>query len=75
MERKTIDYGAHKAQGPEAFEIEFDGKTVKGQWAVEGRILSVRVEDQRCDVPVAGGADAAESAMRIGLEILRARKS
>jgi hypothetical protein len=72
---ETIDYGAHKAQGPKAFEIEFDGKTVKGEWAVEGRILSVRVEDQRCDVPVAGGADAAESAMRIGFEILRARES
>jgi hypothetical protein len=40
---ETVDYGAHQPRGPERLVTEFEGKAIEGEWAVEGRILSVRV--------------------------------
>ncbi len=72
---EAIDYGAHETRGPEPIVAELDGVAIEGEWAVEGRILSVSVGGSHCDVPLAGGDNPEESARAIAIEIARARGS
>lgn len=68
----TIDYGAHEPRGPEKLAVEFEGAQHEGEWAVSGRILSVRIAKHGCDVPVRGGDDPAAVAHQIAREMLLA---
>lgn len=69
---ETIDYGAHGPRGPEPIVVELEGNKIVGEWAIAGRILSVRIGGRRCDVPIKGGDDPLASAHAIAVEILRA---
>jgi len=51
---------------------EFNGARYEGQWAVSGRILSVRIAGRGCDLPIGGGNDPAAVAQQIAAEMLRA---
>jgi type I restriction enzyme S subunit len=68
----TIDYGAHQPRGPEKLVAEFEGSRHEGEWAISGRILSVRIAGHRCDVPIRGGDEPASVAEQIACEMIRA---
>ena len=74
---ETIDYGAHKPQGPVAFTVEYEGARHDGEWAVAGRNLSVRIASWRSEFPIQAGDDpaalAAENAVGI-LSVLGSRR-
>jgi hypothetical protein len=69
-----IDYGAHQPRGPEGLSVGFEGARHEGEWAVSGRILSVRIAGHGCDVPMRGGDEPAAVAQEIAIEMLRAYK-
>lgn len=70
----TTDYGAHQPRGPEGLLVNFEDARHEGEWAVSGRILSVRIAGHGCDVPMRGGDEPASVAQTIALEMLRAYK-
>ena len=72
---ENIDHGAHERRGPERVVAELGSETIEGEWAVEGRTLSVRVGEATLRYTVAGGDDAAAIARAIVVEIVRAERS
>jgi hypothetical protein len=74
---ETIDYGARKPLGPVAFTVEFEGARHEGEWAVDGRNLSVRIAGWNSVFPIQGGDDpaavAGQNAVGI-LSVLRSRR-
>jgi hypothetical protein len=71
---ETIDHGAYESRGPERLQVEVGGKTVEAKWAVEGRVLSVRVGSRSCDIALAGRAVPAAAAKEIAVEIARSEQ-
>ena len=69
---ETIDHGALPPRGPETLVVETGSEVVEAEWAVEGRILSVRVGKRSCDIKLASGSDPAAAAQEIAVEIVRA---
>lgn len=74
---ETIDYGARPPLGPVSFAVEFEGARHEGEWAVDGRNLSVRIASWHSTVPIQAGDDPAilaeENAIGI-LSVLRSRR-
>jgi hypothetical protein len=67
---ETTDYGAHTPQGPIPFAVEFEGARHEGEWAVEGRSLSVRIASWNSTVPIRAGDDPATLAQENAIGIL-----
>jgi hypothetical protein len=67
---ETIDYGAHTPLGPVQFAVEFDGARHEGEWAVDGRNLSVRIASWHSTVPIQAGDDPAVLAEQNAVGIL-----
>jgi len=57
---------------PGEVRLEIGSEAVEAEWAVEGRMLSVRVGKRCCDIKLAGGSDPAAAAREIAVEIVRA---
>lgn len=74
---ETIDYGARPPLGPVPFTVEFEGARHEGEWAVDGRNLSVRIASWHSTVPIGADDDPAvlakENAVGI-LSVLRSRR-
>jgi len=74
---ETVDYGAHEPRGPVAFAVEFEGTRHDGEWAVDGRNLSVHIAHWKSTFPIQGGDDPSALAVQnaIGiLSVLRSRR-
>ena len=68
----TTDYGAHPTRGPENLVVEFQGHKVEVEWAVSGRVLSVRMGRRGCDVNIQGGEEPATTATQVATAMIRA---
>jgi hypothetical protein len=66
-----IDHGAHASRGPERITVEVDGDRIEAEWAVQGRMLSVRVGGRGYGQNLASGQDPETAACEIAAEIVR----